>query len=162
MNPVDPLDPVAEAPVSALAVDARPVVSAMWCYGAAVLVLAAFTTTAAILRSSSDGVTFHLGDQIAIAGVGVAVAGLALLPTRPRLVADAQSVRVRGILGGYRTVPWGLVQSVEFRPGWRWARLILPADESISLYAVQRWDTVRSVQTMRTLRRLHAVATGHS
>ncbi|MCW2526895.1 MAG: hypothetical protein JWM76_1755 [Pseudonocardiales bacterium] len=137
----------------------RPVVSALWCYAAAAAILAAFLTVAAILKSSSDGVTFHTGDQIAIAGVGLAVAGLAILPTRPRMIADADGVRTRGILGNYRWVPWSLVTSVDFRPRWRWARLGLPADESISLYAVQRWDGQRSVETMRRLRELHACAT---
>jgi hypothetical protein len=138
----------------------RPVVSALWCYAAAAVILAAFIVVAAVLKRSSQGVTFHTGDQIAIAGVGLAVAGLAILPTRPRLIADAAGVRTKGILGNYRSVPWSLVTSVDFRPRWRWARLGLPADESISLYAVQRWDGQRSVETMRRLRELHARANG--
>ena len=137
-------------PLTDQTVRARPVVSAMWCWGTAAVALAAFWLT-----SSSDGVTFHLGDQIAIAGVGVAVAGLAILPTRPRLIADARGVQARGILGGYRFVPWEMVKAVEFRPKWRWARLVLAADETVSIYAVQRWDGARAVETMRGLRRLH-------
>jgi hypothetical protein len=140
-------------------VRARPVVSAAWCWGVAAAILAAFATIAAILKSSSDGVTFHSGDQIAIAGIGVAIAGLVSLFTRPRLIADRETVRIRGILGDYRVVPWNVVRSVDFRPKWRWARLVLAADETVSLYAVQRWDGARSVETMRRLRALHAAAT---
>lgn len=139
-------------------VSARPIVLRWWCTVAAVLIVAAFTTTAAILRTSSDGVTFHLGDQIAVAGVGLAVAGLAWLPTRPRLRADHDGVEVRGLLGAYKRIPWTMVRSVEFRPKWRWARLVLPADETISLYAVQRSDGARAVTVMRALRALHAAA----
>ena len=136
----------------------RPVVLRFWCTVAVVVILAAFSSTAAMLRTSNDGVRFFLGDQIGVFGVGLAVAGLAWLPTRPRLRADRDGVEVRGILGGYRRVPWTLVRSVDFRPRWRWARLVLPAEETVSLYAVQRTDGARAVAAMSVLRGLHAQA----
>ncbi len=139
-------------------VRSRPVRSAAWSGLAAVAILAAFTTTAVVLPHSTAGVPLFLLDQIAVFGIGVVLAGLALLPVRPRLEADAAGVRARGLLGGYKPVPWTLVRAVEFRPGWRWARLTLPGDEVVSLYAVQRWDGSRSVDTMRALRALHAAA----
>jgi hypothetical protein len=130
------------------------------CGAAAAFVAASFTVAALLLPSSRDGFSFHRGDQWAIFLVGLAVAGLCWLPTRPRLRANAAVVEVRGIVASYRTVPWDVVVAVEFRPKWRWARLILPADESISLYAVQRSDPAVAVRVMRRLRALHARANG--
>ena len=139
-------------------VRARPVAVRFIAQIIGVVLICFFVVLAIILPSTSDGVTFHLRDQIAVGGFGLALAGLFWLPTRPRLSADAEGVRVRGILGDHKLVPWSLVRSVEFRPKWKWGRLILPADESISLYAVQRWDGARSVTVMRQLRELHAAA----
>ena len=137
---------------------ARPERLRLICAAVVLFVAVAFTIAAAVLPSSSDGFSFVPGDQVAIFGIGLAVAAMFWLPTRPRLRADRTGVQVRTIVGNYKTVPWELIQSVEFRAKWRWARLMLPADETISLYAVQRVDGERSVQTMRTLRELHASA----
>jgi hypothetical protein len=38
----------------------------------------------------------------------------------------------------------------------RFARLVLPGDEALALYAVQRLDRDRAVETMQGLRRLFA------
>ena len=59
----------------------------------------------------------------------------------------------RGFFGGYRHVDWDLVTAVEFPPKARFARLVLPGDELIVLYAVQRGDGERSVAVMQGLRR---------
>jgi hypothetical protein len=142
----------------ATVVRSRPVAVRLIAQVIGLALIGFFLFLAVILPSTSDGVTFHLRDQLAVAGFGFALAGLFWLPTRPRLSADAEGVRVRGILGDHKLVPWSLVRSVEFRPKWKWGRLILPADESISLYAVQRWDGDRSVTVMRRLRELHAAA----
>lgn len=140
-------------------VRARPQAIRIWCGITAVAVLAALVTTALILPGSSDGVPFNGGDQIGIAGLGVLIAIGLWAPTRPRLIATRDGVRIRGVFGNFRFVPWAVVRSVEFRPKWRWARLMLPADETISLYAVQRADGSRAAATMRDLRALHEAAT---
>ena len=145
--------------------ESRPVVVSaraqrlrLWCALAGASVVVALTIVALLLPESSDGTSFHLGDQIAVFGVGLLLGGSLWLPTRPRLKADRDAVHVRTIVGPYKTVPWPIVRSVEFRPGWQWARLVLPADETISLYAVQRMDGARSIAVMRQLRELHAAA----
>jgi hypothetical protein len=130
----------------------------LYCGLVALIVAAAFITVAALLPDSSDGLTFHTGDQVAVVGVGLLIAGAFWLPTRPRVMADRDQIRVRSIVGPYKSVPWLVVRSVEFRPRWQWARLVLPADETISLYAVQRLDGPRAVTVMRALRELHAAA----
>jgi hypothetical protein len=137
---------------------ARPERLRLWSAAAAVAVTAAFVIVAVTLPHSSDGTTFHRGDQYAIFGVGLLIAASLWLPTRPRLRADAHGLAVRGMFGSYKDVPWAVVRSVEFRPRWQWARVVLPADETISLYAVQRLDGARSVTVMRALRELHAAA----
>jgi Bacterial PH domain len=49
-----------------------------------------------------------------------------------------------------------MIVAVEFPSNVRFARLVLPADESFAVYAVQRLDGERAMQTMRELRALHA------
>lgn len=142
----------------AAVVTARPERLRLWCAAIAVAVAAAFVTVAVLLPSSSDGTTFHRSDQYGMLGVGLLLAGACWLPTRARLRADRAALHVRGIVGPYKTVPWSVVRSVEFRARWRWARAVLSADETVSLYAVQRLDAARSVTVMRALRELHAAA----
>jgi len=136
-------------------VTARPVRAARIAVLAAVLVLVGIA--ALILRSTSDdGVRFTVADQVGIAGTGLLVALGILSLTRPRLRADAQGVDCRGFFGGYRHVGWQLVTRVEFPSKARFARLVLPGDELITLYAVQRGDGERSVLVMQQLRALFA------
>jgi len=139
-------------------VTSRPQRLRLWCAGVGLLIVGACAMVAVLLPHSDDGTAFHRGDQFAVLGVGILLGGACWLPTRPRLRADHTALHVRGIVGPDRTVPWSVVRSVEFRARWRWARLVLPADETISLYAVQRLDGARSVEAMRGLRELHAAA----
>jgi hypothetical protein len=70
--------------------------------------------------------------------------------------ADETGIDTRGFIGGYKHVDWDLVTAVEFPPRVRFARLVLPGDELIPLYAVQRGDGERSVEVMQGLRALYA------
>ena len=65
---------------------------------------------------------------------------------------------MRSFLGGWRTVPWQVVERVEFPAKVRFARIVLPADETLALYAVQRVDRAQAVDVMRRLRGLLAEA----
>ncbi len=138
------------------AVTARPVRSARIAIAVAVVVLAVFVVCAAILPRTTDGVNFTAADQFGIAGTGLLIAVAILSLTRPRMRADAQGVDCRGFFAGYRHVDWSLVTDVEFPPKARFARLVLPGDELVTLYAVQRGDRERSVLVMQRLRRLRA------
>ena len=64
----------------------------------------------------------------------------------------------KAFFGGWRHIDWDLVVAVEFPPKVRFARLVLPGDELIPLYAVQRGDAERSVQVMQQLRELFAAS----
>lgn len=141
-----------------LVVTARPIRSARISMLVAAVVLVAFMSIALVLKHTTDGVSFTDSDQFGVGGTGVLIAIGILAFTRPRLRADAAGVDTRGFFGGYRRVSWDLVTAVEFPPKVRFARLVLPGDELIVLYAVQRGDAERSVAVMRDLRALHSAS----
>jgi len=135
---------------------ARPVKTARIADTAAVIVLAVFIVIAVVMPHASAGASFGVRDQVFTAVLGVIIAGGLHLPARPRLRADRQAVYMRSYLGDWRTVPWEAVVAVEFPSNVRFARLVLPGDETLALYAVQRADRELAVETMRGLRRLFA------
>jgi hypothetical protein len=113
---------------------------------------------AIVMPHANAGASFSWKDQVATAIIGVVLAGLILVFTRPRLRADESSVHIRNHWGPEKTVPWDVIVAVEFPKGRHFARLVLPADETIPLYAVQRADRAHSVAAMRDLRQLLAHA----
>jgi Bacterial PH domain len=141
-------------------VTARPVRTARVAVVAGLVVFSVFLVVAFVMRRANAGVQFHTSDQVGTAVIGV-LAGFGFAPfTRPRLDADAHGVRIRGFFGSWRTIPWEIVVAVEFPKTVRFARLVLPGDETVALYAVQRADRERSIAVMRGLRALHAQAHG--
>jgi hypothetical protein len=137
-------------------VDAAPVLMSRIGYSAAAVVFAVFEITAVVMTHASAGAHFGVKDQIATGLLGVILGGLFLMLTRPRLHADRSGVRTRSFLGGWRTIPWDVVLAVEFPSKVRFARLVLPGEETLAIYAVQRLDGQRSVEVMRRLRALFA------
>ncbi|HJQ42815.1 MAG TPA: PH domain-containing protein [Jatrophihabitantaceae bacterium] len=137
-------------------VQAQPHVMARIGYISAAFVLIAFVVTAIVMPHANAGAHFGVKDQVATAFIGVILAGLCFMLTRPRLDADRDSVRMRSFLGNWRTVPWDVVVAVEFPSSVRFARLVLPGEETLALYAVQRLDGQRAVEVMRRLRALFA------
>jgi hypothetical protein len=134
-------------------VEIRPHLTPYFAYGAAVLILAAHVTVGALLKIASTGVIFTTADQVAIALLGVVIAGLVLLFSRPRLRVGAQGVAVRNLLT-YRLIPWSDVVDVSFHRGARWARVDLPDDEYVPVLAIQAVDKERAVEAMNTVREL--------
>lgn len=98
---------------------------------------------------------FQTADQVAMAVLGLVLAGLVLLFARPRLRVGPAGLSVRNLLG-YRMVPWSEVVGVSFPAGARWARIDLPDDEYIPLMAIQAVDKDRAVDAMETVRTLMA------
>lgn len=135
----------------------RPVVLGRIGWICAAVVLTAFVVTALLMPRHNAGATFGVKDQIATVIIGVILAGLFVMPTRPRVHADTESVRLRNFLGGWRVVPWELVVRVEFPRNVRFARLVLPGEETLAIYAISRLDGQRAVESMRHLRSLHAL-----
>ena len=137
-------------------VQARPYLMSRIGYVSAAVVLVVFVVTAIVMPHANAGAHFGIEDQVATAVIGVILAGLCFMLTRPRLDADRNAVRMRSFLGGWRTVPWDVVVAVEFPSSVRFARLVLPGEETLALYAVQRMDGKRAVDAMRRLRVLFA------
>jgi hypothetical protein len=120
-------------------------------YGAAFLIAAASVAVGFLLKIASTGVYFQTADQVAISGLGLVMAGLALLLARPRLRIGPPGLGVRNLLG-YRLIPWSAVVGVSFPAGARWARVDLPDDEYIPVMAIQAVDKGRAVVAMDTVR----------
>ena len=74
-----------------------------------------------------------------------------------RVRASAEWIEVRNLLGATRYA-WSDVRGLSFPDGSAWARLELPADEYISIMAVQAADGPRAVTAMRSLRALYKEA----
>jgi hypothetical protein len=138
-------------------VTARPVRTRVIADAAAVFVVAVFVAVALLMRTDNAGASFGAKDQIFTVVIGLVVAGGVRLPARPRMRADRDAVHLRSYLGTWRTVPWAAVRAVEFPSNARFARLVLPADEILAIYAVQRADRQVAVEAMRGLRALFAL-----
>jgi len=126
-------------------------------WGCAAFVLVAFVVVALLEKRDNAGAWFTDKDQVATVVIGVILAGLFVMLTRPRIVADLNAVRLRAFLGGWRTVPWELIVRVDFPRKLRFARIVLPGDEALAIYAISRWDRELAVEKMAQLRELWAL-----
>ncbi|OBF26980.1 hypothetical protein A5724_02670 [Mycobacterium sp. ACS1612] len=136
-------------------VEIRPHLTPYFAYGAAALIVTAHVAVGALLKIASTGVIFRTADQVAIALLGVVIAGAVLLFARPRLRVGSAGVAVRNLIG-YRLIPWSDVVDVSFPRGARWARVDLPDDEYVPVMAIQAVDRERAVDAMDTVRELLA------
>jgi hypothetical protein len=138
-------------------VTARPQRARIVCWIAAPVVFVVFALIATGLHGpTGEGPgTFQRGDQFAMIGLGVLAALGVLLFTRPRVIADAEGVRVRNILGSYE-LSWDLVRAVTFGRGAPWLTLQLHDDDVLTVMAVQAADKDYAVAAARGLRALHA------
>jgi hypothetical protein len=129
------------------------------CWASALLVVAVFALVGWGLTRSEGDAGFGTADAVAMTGLGVVLGAAALSFTRARVVAGADGVRVRNVLGE-TGVPWQVVRSVRFDPGASWASLELQDDDTIPLLAVQANDGRRAVEAVEALRALHARSLG--
>ncbi|OBA81311.1 hypothetical protein A9W99_14035 [Mycobacterium sp. 1164966.3] len=122
---------------------------------AAFLIAAAHIVVGLLLKIKSSGVIFQTADQVAMAALGLVIAGVILLFTRPRLRVGRPGLSVRNLFGD-RLIDWSEVLGVSFPAGSRWARIDLPDDEYIPVMAIQAVDKERAVAAMDTVRSLLA------
>ena len=125
---------------------------------AAVVVL--FTVLSFGLHGSSgfeNSGQFERGDQTAMIGLGILIGAGILTFCRPRLIAGADGIKIRNVIGGY-DLPWSVVRAVRFDRNSPWAQLDLQDDEQVSVHALQATDKDYAVEGVRTLRALHAAA----
>jgi hypothetical protein len=127
----------------------------LFAYGAAFLIAAAHIVVGLLLKMSSSGVIFQTADQVAMAVLGLVIAGAVLLLARPRLRVGPAGLSVRNLLGD-RLVPWSELVGVSFPAGSRWAHIDLPDDEYVPVMAIQAVDKDRAVGAMDTVRALLA------
>lgn len=120
----------------------------------AIFFVAVFTVIALLLKKSSTGVFFKTSDQLAMIGIGIALAAATLVIMRPSVKADDNGIDVRNLLG-WQHYDWELVRSISFPDKAWWARVELPDYEYVPVMAIQAFDGVRAVESMRELRRLH-------
>lgn len=120
----------------------------------AAIFVAVFVLVALFLKDSKTGVHFTTSDQVAMVGIGLALAAAVLWPTWPRVRADDDGVEVRNLFGA-RRFSWSDVRQLSFPDKAWWARLELPGDEYVPMLAIQALDGERAVAAMRELRRLH-------
>jgi Bacterial PH domain len=143
------------APVSAVPRRLRRI-----CVVAAVVVVAFMVTGGVLLKASSSGeMSFKTSDQVALVLLGVLVAAGLLALGRPRVDADAEGIRVRNVLGGYR-FPWEFVRAVRFERSSAWASLALANGDEIALMALQATDGERAAAAVEGLRALLAASRG--
>jgi Bacterial PH domain len=133
----------------------RPHLTPIFAYTAAFLIAAAHVVVGLLLKIRSSGVIFQTADQVAMALLGLVIAGAVLLFARPRLRVGAAGLSVRNLLGD-KLIPWPDVVGVSFPGGSRWARLDLPDDEYIPVMAIQAVDKDRAVAAMDAVRSLLA------
>jgi Bacterial PH domain len=136
-------------------VELRPHLTPLFAYAAAFLIAISLIVVGVLLKMNSSGVIFQTSDQVAMAALGLIIAGGVLLFARPRLRVGPQGISVRNLLGD-RLVPWSEVVGVSFPAGHRWARVDLPDDEYIPVMAIQAVDKDRAVNAMDTVRSLLA------
>ena len=108
-----------------------------------------------LLKTQTSGVVFQTADQVALALLGLVLAGAVLLFARPRLRVGPDGLSVRNLLGD-RLIPWTETVGVSFPAGSRWARIDLPDDEYVPVMAIQAVDKDRAVAAMDAVRRLLA------
>ncbi len=135
--------------------DVRPRRSRRVAIASATVLFVMFAVGGVWLRHGSTGVQFRAVDQFAMIGIGLLLAGAALLFARPRLRAGAAGIVVQNILGE-RRFEWSQVRGLSFPDGSPWPRLELPADEYVPVMAIRAADRELAVDAVQRFRELGA------
>lgn len=131
-----------------------------WVAAAVTVVFFAVVATALTGLTGEGAAVFQRGDQAAMIGLGFAF-GLGILTfARPRLEADAQSIKIKNMIGGYE-LPWEVVRAVRFDRHSAWASLELADDDLVAVMAIQRADKQHAVEAVRQLRAMLAAHQAH-
>ncbi len=134
-------------------VELRPHLTPLFAYAAAFLIATVHIVAGLLLKTQTSGVIFQTADQVALALLGLVIAGAVLLLARPRLRVGPAGLSVRNVLGD-RLIPWSDVVGVSFPVGSRWARVDIPDDEYVPVMAIQAVDKDRAVAAMDAVRSL--------
>lgn len=140
--------------------EARPRKIKVYAWTIAIVLIVGHGTVGFLLTTGGDtGPLFRPDDKVGMALIGLILAGGALLFTRPRLRIGPDGVSVRNLLNE-NTYPWDLVRGISFPDGSAFARLDLPQDEFVAIWAIQARDGEYAVQASARARELVDVYTG--
>ncbi|MFT4125155.1 MAG: PH domain-containing protein [Gordonia sp. (in: high G+C Gram-positive bacteria)] len=120
---------------------------------AAIVVLAIHITFGLLLTISDTGPHIGWGDQAAIIGIGVVIAGAVLTLTRPRVRVGPAGVSVRN-LATERCFGWDQVCGLTYPDRGFGGQLEFPADEHIPVLAIQAADGDLAIAAMERYREL--------
>ncbi|CCG03331.1 conserved protein of unknown function [Blastococcus saxobsidens DD2] len=124
---------------------------------AGVVLVVAVVVALSLPSTQNTVVDYGIVDQVAIVGLGLALAAGVVFLGRSRLDADAAGVRVRNLVV-HHEVPWTSVRAVRFDRKAAWGSLLLENGDETSLHALQAVDGERAVRAVEGLRALHAAA----
>jgi len=131
---------------------------------AAPLVAIFFAVLATLLSGptgQNGSAVFQTSDRIAMSALGLIAGAAILVVARPKVIADATSIKVQNIIGGYE-LPWSVVRAVRFDRRSPCLTLELEDDDVVFVMAVQAADKQYAVESARALRALHAAARASS
>ena len=94
---------------------------------------------------------FKGGDKVAVACIGIPIAGVLLLLGRPSLTVSADGLVVRNLVGS-RRLGWAEVVAVRLGPDDSWASLDVADGTSLPVMALQTMDKVQTAEALAELR----------
>jgi hypothetical protein len=98
---------------------------------------------------------WRLGDQLALVGLGVALAAFLLRYASIRAVPDVEGLTVRNLVVT-RRVRWGEIVEVRFPDGAPWVSIELDDTDELAVMAIQRADGALARAEAQRLARLVA------
>lgn len=135
-------------------IDYRPRKSRIGAWIGAAIAFGGFTALSFTLGNRTyEGGTITWVDQIAMIGLGVIGAAIALSFLRLRVRADEKGIEVTNV-ASKRYFPWQVVTAINFTDKMTWATVELADDDEMSIMAVQVSDKGRAVAAIKHLRAL--------
>lgn len=104
-----------------------------------VLSLVVFGGLAVLLPTEAGLTTWHAGDRVLVAGIGVLIAAGCWRYATIRAVPSRDGLVVRNLVTT-RTVSWAQVIDVQFGGGAPWVTLELDDTDTLAVMAIQRAD----------------------
>jgi len=104
-----------------------------------VMATAAVVVCVVVAIGMGVGTTWQLGDQLALVGLGLALAAFMVRYASIRAVPDETGLAVRNLMLS-RRVTWDEVLEVRFPEGAPWVTLELDDTDELAVMAIQRAD----------------------
>jgi hypothetical protein len=133
------------APLPALPVTWRPDRTRKVIYAVAAVLTVSMVGIAATLPSDG-GESWSLGARVGVAAIGFGGALALLVLARPKVVADADGLKVVNMLRTHR-LEWAQVVAVNLRSGDAWALLDLDDGTTLSAMGIKPTDGIAAART---------------